>query len=63
MWQGRGESMRQLHVREPWADLVYTNDKQVFEDLLARIQILEAKVRDLEMRISEKAEEREAVTV
>lgn len=60
-------SMRQLHVREPWADLVYTNDKQVIEDLMARIQILEARVRELEVRTAEKATEavadREAVPV
>lgn len=55
--------MRQLHVREPWADLVYTNDKQLIEDLIARLQILEARVRDLEMRVSEKVQDREALPV
>src|SRR5687767_10156205 len=38
--EARGESsMRQLHIREPWADLAYTSDRQMIEDLVARIQI------------------------
>lgn len=56
--------MRQLHIREPWADLAYTSDRQIIEDLVSRIQILEAKIRDLELRVAEQGvdhEIREAV--
>lgn len=51
--------MRQLHIREPWADLAYTSDRQMIEDLVSRIQILEAKIRDLELRVSEQQVEHE----
>lgn len=44
--------MRQLRIREPWADLAYRSDQQMLEDLAARIQILEARVRELESVIS-----------
>lgn len=63
MWQ-KGEVMRQLHIKEPWADLAYNNDKQILQDLVSRIQILEARIRELELRISQSEEiEREAVPV
>lgn len=42
--------MKQLHVREPWAELAYKSNDQVLQDMLARIQILEARVRELEVR-------------
>ena len=44
--------MRQLRIREPWADLAYRSDQQLLEDLAARIQILEARVRELEATVS-----------
>lgn len=44
--------MRQLSIREPWADLAYHSDRQLLEDLVARIQVLEARVRELETAIS-----------
>lgn len=42
--------MKQLHVREPWAGLAYKSGDQLMEDLLRRIQMLEARVRELEGR-------------
>lgn len=48
----KGEFMRQLRIREPWADLAYRSDQQLLEDLASRIQILEARVRELEAAIS-----------
>lgn len=40
--------MRQLHVKEPWAGLVQSNDREIITDLLTRIQILEHRMRELE---------------
>ncbi len=40
--------MKQLHIREPWADSAYRSGDQVLEDLLSRVQALEARVRQLE---------------
>lgn len=40
--------MRQLRVTEPWADLAYGSDKEKLQDLMIRIQMLEARVRELE---------------
>ena len=56
--------MRQLHIREPWADLQYGSDKEKFNDLVSRIEILEARIRELEMRVAtENATERESIPV
>ncbi|MCA1840440.1 MAG: hypothetical protein ABR507_05145 [Actinomycetota bacterium] len=56
--------MRQLHIREPWADLQFGSDKDKLNDLVLRIEILEARLRDLEMRVSDEAvSEREAISV
>ncbi len=49
--------MRQLHIREPWADLAYNSDNQLLEDLATRVQTLEAKVRELEIKLAEAREE------
>lgn len=43
--------MRQLHVKEPWAGLAYSSDQEILTDLLARIQILEHRMRELEETI------------
>lgn len=51
--------MRQLHIREPWADLAYTSDQQMIEDLVSRIQILESKIQELEMRVAEQSVDNE----
>ncbi|MGI8427217.1 MAG: hypothetical protein ACR2FO_07990 [Actinomycetota bacterium] len=40
--------MKQLRIREPWADLAYGSGDTVLEDLVTRIQMLEARVRELE---------------
>jgi outer membrane murein-binding lipoprotein Lpp len=54
--------MRQLHIREPWADLAYNSENQLLEDLSTRVQTLEAKVRELELKVAETLEEeREAL--
>jgi|GEM_PF-4139604 len=42
--------MKQLHVKEPWTDVAYRSNNQVFEDLVYRIQVLEGRVRDLELQ-------------
>lgn len=54
--------MRQLHIREPWADLAYNSENQLLEDLATRVQTLEARVRELELKVAETlTEEREAL--
>ena len=54
--------MRQLHIREPWADLAYSSDNQLLEDLANRVQALEGKVRELELKLAEALDEdREAL--
>jgi hypothetical protein len=54
--------MRQLHIREPWADLAYNSDNQLLEDLASRVQMLESRVRELELKLAEsRDEEREAL--
>ena len=54
--------MKQLHIREPWADLAYNSNNQLLEDLASRVQTLEAKVRELEIKLAEALEEqREAL--
>lgn len=47
--------MRQLHIREPWADLAIRSSDKVLDDLLNRIQILEDRVRELELRQAREA--------
>lgn len=49
--------MKQLYVREPWSDLAYRAGENILDDLLNRIQILEDKVRELEMREAARATE------
>lgn len=41
--------MKQLHVREPWAGSA-VRDRDLIQDLLNRLQVLEAKVKELEER-------------
>lgn len=56
--------MKQLHIREPWADLARGNDQQVVQDLLVRIQLLEARIRELEEMVNkENSRDREPVGV
>lgn len=43
--------MRQLHVKEPWAGLAHSSDREMFTDLISRIQILEHRIRELEETI------------
>jgi len=40
--------MKQLRFRETWADLACGSGDGVLEDLVTRIQMLEARVRELE---------------
>lgn len=40
--------MRQLHVKEPWAGLAHSSDREMLTELLSRIQILEHRIRELE---------------
>lgn len=42
--------MKQLHVREPWANSALRSGNNVLDDLLNRIQVLETRVRELELR-------------
>jgi len=43
--------VKQLHIREPWADLAHRTDKVIIQDLVARLEILEARIRDLESKV------------
>lgn len=45
---GKGSLMRQLHVKEPWAGLAYSSDREMFTDLVSRMQVLEHRIRELE---------------
>lgn len=54
--------MKQLHIREPWAGLAYGSEEQVVADLVARIQVLERRLRELEELVKENSE-REPVGV
>jgi hypothetical protein len=40
--------MRQVHVQDPWAGVVYSNDREMVGELMSRIQMLETRVRELE---------------
>lgn len=55
--------MKQLQIREPWAGLAYGSDQQIVADLLARIQVLERRLKELEEVVSQRSEEREPVAV
>jgi hypothetical protein len=58
--------MRQLHIREPWAGLAYASEQEMITDLIARVQMLENRIRDLEDHLSEMSKreiEREPVSV
>lgn len=51
--------MRQLRIQEPWADLAFAgSEKQKLDDLVARIQMLEARVRELEIQVAERSSSR-----
>ncbi|MGH2768024.1 MAG: hypothetical protein ACRDIF_03595 [Actinomycetota bacterium] len=54
--------MRQLHLYEPWSALGYDSQQEVLHDLVARIQILENRLRELEDIVTEPPE-KEAVGV
>ncbi len=43
--------MRQVSVREPWVGHAYTSDQQLLDDLMARVQILETRLRNLEEQV------------
>ena len=45
--------MRQLHIRDGWADLAYNSGNQLLADLASRVQMLEKRVRDLEIKLAE----------
>ncbi|HVE75412.1 MAG TPA: hypothetical protein VND22_01450 [Actinomycetota bacterium] len=55
--------MKQLHIREPWADLAHRSDKIIIQDLVARLEILEARIRDLEARLVHEDQHAGAVSV
>lgn len=40
--------MRQLYIQEPWANLGYESQQQILNDLMIRMQVLEARIRQLE---------------
>ena len=40
--------MRQVHVQETWAGIAYGSEREVMSELMARIQILENRLRELE---------------
>lgn len=48
--------MRQLHIREPWADLAAGSEQQLLVELLDRIQVLENRMRMLEGQLEERLE-------
>jgi hypothetical protein len=54
--------MRQLHIREPWADLAYHSDNQLLEELVSRVRMLECRVKDLESKLAEDEPVREPVS-
>jgi hypothetical protein len=53
--------MRQLHIRDAWGDLAYNSGNQLLEDLASRLQMLESRVRELEIKLAESEEDREPV--
>ncbi len=55
--------MKQLHIREPWADLAHRSDKIIIQDLVARLEILEARIRDLEARVVDEHRQVEKVSI
>ena len=47
--------MRQVHVRQPWADLASGfSETKLLESLMARIEVLEARLKALETRIGDR---------
>ncbi|MGH2705700.1 MAG: hypothetical protein ACRDJ4_11565 [Actinomycetota bacterium] len=54
--------MRQLHVTEPGYFLGHDSQQEVLYDLIARIQVLESRLRELEETVSE-VSEKETVAV
>ena len=55
--------MRQLRVNQPWADLGFVSEKDKLEDLVSRVQILESRIRELELQIAERAQDLESMSV
>lgn len=60
--------MRQLHVKEPWAGLAYSSDREMLTELLSRIQILEHRIHELEeimkeLRVEAPLAEQEALPI
>ncbi|MDQ4144939.1 MAG: hypothetical protein M3198_14610 [Actinomycetota bacterium] len=51
--------MRQLHIRDAWADLAYNSGSQLLEDLASRVQMLETRVRELEIKLADSDQDRE----
>jgi hypothetical protein len=40
--------MRQVHVQDPWAGVVYANEREMVGEIMSRIQMLETRLRELE---------------
>jgi chaperonin cofactor prefoldin len=51
--------MRELHVQDPWAALAYGTDREIMNELRARLEALESRVRLLEESMRERAEQQE----
>jgi BMFP domain-containing protein YqiC len=57
--------MKQLRIKEPWADLVHDNSEDAISDILIRVSILEKRIEKLEAQLAQPvhAEPAEAVGV
>lgn len=44
--------MRQLYIQEPWANLGYESQQQLVNELMIRMQVLEARIRQLEESVT-----------
>lgn len=57
--------MKQLRIREPWADLVHDNPEDAIQDIMDRVRILEKRIEKLEAQLSKQvpSEHAEAVGV
>ncbi|HLI55868.1 MAG TPA: hypothetical protein VKY26_02425 [Actinomycetota bacterium] len=44
--------MRQLYIQEPWANLGYESQQQLVNELMIRMQVLEARLRQLEESVT-----------
>ena len=53
--------MRQVQIQDPWAGLAYSSDRELISDLIARIQVLENRMRELETAVKTLAASEEAV--